>query len=128
MKILLDTHILLWFQSMDMRLSTALREFIEQSEHDIFVSQASFWEIAIKLSIGKLVLDKDLQSTFRSVEEAGFLILPFTNDHFIQVSALSMHHRDPFDRMLIAQAEAEGMHLITADSHFALYDVPLVKV
>lgn len=128
MKILLDTHILLWFQSMDKRLSTELRDFIEYSDHDLYISQVSFWEIAIKVSIGKLMLDQDLDSTFRSVKKAGFLGLSFTNEHFIEVSGLPMHHRDPFDRMLIAQAKVEEMQLLTSDPHFALYDVTLVSV
>lgn len=127
MNVLLDTHILLWFQGMDKRLSKERREEIEYGEHDYFVSHVSFWEIAIKVSINKLVLDRDLQATFSLVKEAGFEVLNLMDDHFLEVSMLPLHHRDPFDRMLIAQAKAEGMQLLTADPHFALYDVPLVK-
>lgn len=127
MKVLLDTHVLLWFQSMDKRLSERLREEIEYSDREFFVSRASLWEIAIKVSINKLKLDRDLATTFHLVEAAGFLVLDFTNDHLLEVSVLPMHHRDPFDRMLIAQAKVEAMQMLTADPHFAPYDVPLLK-
>jgi PIN domain nuclease of toxin-antitoxin system len=128
MTVLLDTHILLWFQGLDTRLSDAVRERIEVGPEHFFVSQVSLWEIAIKLSIGKLSLDKDLTTTFAKIEEAGFEILPMRTAHIIEVSLLPLHHRDPFDRMLIAQAKAEGMQLLTADPHFKLYDVPLLEL
>lgn len=86
MNILLDTHIALWFQSKDKRLSKDVRDIIEYSDRDLFVSQASLWEMAIKISLGKLVLDQDLQVTFQLFEEAGFLILPLTNSQFLEVS------------------------------------------
>jgi len=127
MNVLLDTHILLWFQGMDRRLSKEVRGNIEYGEHDYYVSQVSYWEIAIKVSIKKLTLDRDLRTTFQLVEDAGFRVLPLTNDHFLQVAMLPLHHRDPFDRMLIAQAKAEEMQLLTVDPHFALYEVPLLK-
>lgn len=128
MNVLLDTHVLLWFQSLDKRLPVALRDRIERSEDEYYVSHASLWEIAIKVSIGKLELDRDLPSTFRAIREAGFPLLPLTEDHFLGVSLLPLHHRDPFDRMLIAQAKHEGMHLLTGDGRFGAYDVPLIGV
>ena len=127
MNVLLDTHILLWFQGMDKRLTENLREEIEYGDHECFVSRASLWEIAIKVSINKLKLDRDLHTTFRLVEDAGFLVLDITNQHLLEVSLLPLHHRDPFDRMLIAQAKVEGMQLLTADPHFASYEVTLLK-
>jgi PIN domain nuclease of toxin-antitoxin system len=125
MRVLIDTHILLWFQSLDPKLSASTRQRIELSPDDHFVSQASLWEIAIKHSIGKLTLDRDLPTTFALIEEAGFSILPLERTHILALSTLPLHHRDPFDRMLIAQAKAEGMHIITADPHFGAYEVPL---
>lgn len=128
MSVLLDTHVLLWFQSLDKRLSSALRDRIERSDDDYYVSHVSYWEIAIKSSIGKLKLDRDLAATYRLIHEAGFLTLPFSEEHFLEVATLPLHHRDPFDRMLIAQAKHEGMHLLTADPHFGAYDVQLITV
>ena len=127
MSVLLDTHVLLWFQSLDKRISPTLRTRIEQSDEDYFVSHVSFWEIAIKSSIGKLKLDRDLSATFIAIKDAGFQILPMAEGHFLQTATLPLHHRDPFDRMLIAQAKHESMHLLTADPHFAAYDVQLIE-
>lgn len=126
MSVLLDTHVLLWFQSLDKRLSRQVRERIETADEDFCISHATFWEIAIKSSIGKLTLDRDLTTTYRLIHEAGFLVLPLREEHFLAASSLPLHHRDPFDRMLIAQAQHEGMHLITADPHFAAYEVPVI--
>lgn len=128
MSVLLDTHVLLWFQSLDKRLSREVRERIETADEDFYISHVTFWEIAIKTSIGKLTLDRDLASTYRLAHEAGFLVLPLREEHFLAASSLPLHHRDPFDRMLIAQAKHEGMHLITADPHFAAYGVPVIAV
>jgi PIN domain nuclease of toxin-antitoxin system len=128
MTVLLDTHVLLWFQSLDRQLPRALRTRIEQGNEDYYVSQISLWEIAIKHSIGKLPLDRDLPTTFLRVEEAGFKLLSLRNEHILAAAKLPYHHRDPFDRMLIAQAKHEGMHLLTVDPHFKLYDVPLVDL
>lgn len=126
MSVLLDTHVLLWFQSLDKRLSREVRERIETANEDFFISHVTFWEIAIKTSIGKLTLDRDLATSYRLIHEAGFLILPLREEHFLAASSLPLHHCDPFDRMLIAQAQHEGMHLITADPHFAAYGVPVI--
>jgi PIN domain nuclease of toxin-antitoxin system len=126
MSVLLDTHVLLWFQSLDKRLSRQVRERIETADEVFCISHVTFWEIAIKNSIGKLTLDRDLTTTFRLIHEAGFLILPLREEHFLAASSLPLHHRDPFDRMLVAQAQHEGMHLITADPHFAAYEVPVI--
>ncbi len=128
MSVLLDTHVLLWFQSLDMRLAPSVRDRIERSPDAHFVSHVSFWEMAIKSSIGKRKLDHDLATTFKLIRDAGFLTLPIKVEHFLEVAVLPLHHRDPFDRMLIAQAKHEGMHLLPADPHFVAYDVPLVKV
>src|SRR5690606_21031984 len=113
MSVLLDTHVLLWFQSLDKRLSRKVRERIETADEDFCISHVTFWEIAIKTSIGKLTLDRDLATTYRLIHEAGFLVLPLREEHFLAAASLPLHHRDPFDRMLIAQAQHEGMHLIT---------------
>src|SRR5690606_37814032 len=103
-----------------------VRERIETADEDFCISHVTFWEIAIKTSIGKLTLDRDLATTYRLIHEAGFLVLPLREEHFLAAASLPLHHRDPFDRMLIAQAQHEGMHLITADPHFVTYEVPVI--
>ncbi|HMN06246.1 MAG TPA: type II toxin-antitoxin system VapC family toxin [Flavobacteriales bacterium] len=127
MSILLDTHVLLWFQALDSRLRPALREQIEESPEDHYVSHASLWEIAVKSSLGKLSLGRDLRDTFKLIAEAGFVLMPLKEEHFLKVATLPFHHRDPFDRMLIAQAQEEGMQLMTADRHFEQYGVSLIR-
>lgn len=128
MSVLVDTHILLWFQGSDKRLSRTARERIERSDDDHFVSLVSLWEIATKVSIGKLNLDRDLPTTFELVHRAGFRSLRVEEEHILQLAKLPLHHRDPFDRMLIAHAKFEGMHLLTADPAFRAYDVPLLDL
>lgn len=93
MSVLLDTHVLLWFQSLDKRLSGEVRERIETANEDFCISHVTFGEIAIKTSIGKLTLDRDLTTTYRLIHEAGFLILPLREEHFLAASSLPLHHR-----------------------------------
>ena len=118
---LLDTHVLLWSLNRDHRLSPRHFELIEAQEN-LIVSVASIWEIAIKQSLGKLRMDDDPISHVRS-RMIG--ILPILEDHATGIATLPPHHRDPFDRMLIAQARAEGLTILTSDSRFALYEVQL---
>lgn len=127
MSILLDTHVFLWFQALDSRLRPALRKQIEESPEDHYVSHASLWEIAVKVPLGKLSLGPDLGTTFKLIAEAGFVLMPLKEEHFLKVATLPFHHRDPFDRMLIAQAQEEGMQLMTADRHFEQYGVSLIR-
>ncbi|MDX9749464.1 MAG: type II toxin-antitoxin system VapC family toxin [Flavobacteriales bacterium] len=102
MSVLLDTHVLLWFQSLDRRLAPSVRDQIERSPEAHFVSHVSFWEIAIKSSIGKLRLDQGLATTFKLIGDAGFLTTPIKEEHFLAVASLPLHHRDPFDRPAVA--------------------------
>jgi PIN domain nuclease of toxin-antitoxin system len=96
MSVLLDTHVLLWFQALDKRISPALRHRIENADEEYFVSLVSFWEIAIKTSIGKLNLDRDLNSTFQLVHEAGFSILPLREEHILESRATPPPPPRPF--------------------------------
>ncbi len=128
MDVLLDTHILLWAWNGDNRLSKTHQELLTSQEVRAFVSIVSLWEIAIKTSVGKLELKAPLQELVASLPEFQFELLPLRMEHISLVGTLPLHHRDPFDRMLIAQAKHEGMHLLTADPHFAAYDVPLIGV
>jgi len=127
MKILVDTHAVLWYQANDPKLSRVFRDVMEDNSNRCYVSIVSLWEIALKSSIGKLPLRMSLNAFFYTIEQAGFTSQTLAPSHLLLSATLPMHHRDPFDRMLIAQAKAEEMQLLTADPHFALYDVPLLK-
>jgi PIN domain nuclease of toxin-antitoxin system len=118
MRLLLDTHILIWILNDDPALSEGARSQLT-SASQIFVSIASLWEIAIKVSLNKL--KNDLIETQHDIEEFNFKILPITQEHILTLSRLARVHGDPFDRMLIAQAMSEPLHLITADKQLAAY-------
>jgi PIN domain nuclease of toxin-antitoxin system len=116
---LLDTHALLWWLADDGRLPPGARRAIKDPAAIAYVSAGSVWEIAIKRSLGKLELpDSWYAATFRDFAE-----LPITSDHARRAGELPPHHRDPFDRILVAQALAEGLMLVTADPAFARYGV-----
>jgi PIN domain nuclease of toxin-antitoxin system len=118
MKLLLDTHLVLWAMQDSKRLSTAARKQIRAAEAS-YVSAASLWEIAIKASLGKLSVDSELLE--QQLDAAGFQPLPITWEHTVQVRKLPMHHRDPFDRMLVAQAVSEPLRLLTHDEGLRVY-------
>lgn len=126
MRLLVDTHVLLWGIEGDRRLSPAARQLIEAPENDSFVSVASLWEIAIKVRIGKLSAPEHLPDLIASNPDFG--LLDITAGHVWRVRALPLHHTDPFDRLLVAQAVAEDMTLLSHDQRLALYDVPLILV
>jgi PIN domain nuclease of toxin-antitoxin system len=118
MSLLLDTHIVLWWLSDDPTLTAGLKDRLDH-EPDVYVSAATIWEVAIKQSIGKLKPD-DLPERVR---DSGFRHLDVTADHGIAAARLPRLHRDPFDRMLIAQAKAERLTLVTRDPQIAKYDL-----
>jgi len=123
-RLLLDTHAFLWFSSGDPRLTTSAKELIADLENDLLLSIASVWEMAIKSSLGKLDLPDTLEAFLSSAQEhVSFQILPIELSHATYVAALPFHHRDPFDRLLVAQATVEGIPLLSADSRFELYAV-----
>lgn len=121
MQYLLDTHAFLWFINGDTQLSDKARTLIENPDNDRYISIASFWEMAIKLSLGKLELDMSFKDLVREVDKNGFNLLPITAAHTEKIISLDLHHRDPFDRMLICQALADKLTIITADSQFQNY-------
>lgn len=123
MRFLVDTHVLLWALGQPSTLSPAAREVIAEASNLIFVSSASLWECAIKASIGKLDLPDDF---FDSIPEAGYEVMPMRIPHFNVYRTLPVHHRDPFDRMLVAQASAEALILISRDPEIAKYDVQIL--
>ncbi len=119
---LADTHILLWSIGNDKRLPERHRAIL-LSEAEVFFSAASIWEIAIKKSLGKLKAPDNLAAR---LPKSGFLPLNVTAIHAEAIAVLPLHHADPFDRLLIAQARIEKMTLMTVDSHFSLYDNEIV--
>lgn len=123
MNVLLDSHCLLWWLA-DMEMSDAARDIISDPSNSVFVSAASIWELEIKASLGKLVVDADLIS---EVPDAGFSWLPITAQHGRAAAQLPKHHRDPLDRMLIAQAQVEQCTLISRNGKFDAYAVALIK-
>ena len=124
MRLLLDTHSLLWFALGDARLSPAALALINDGGNDKLVSPASYWEIAIKVSIGKLALNQSYEDFIdRGIRQNGFDILPIDPRHTGRVAALPFHHKDPFDRLLIAQALTEGIAIVGADALFDRYGV-----
>ena len=118
-KYLLDTHVFLWWLFDDSRLDTACRDIIRNSTHQIFVSSASAWEIATKYRIGKLPEAKPIVERYSQILiQAQFLELSITSAHALRAGSLPIAHRDPFDRMIMAQAELEKMPVITYDRAF----------
>lgn len=123
MNLLLDTHALIWFSESAPQLSAKALKEIESQNNISFISMATFWELAIKLSIGKLQLAKPLSVIMAEVQSNGFLLLPIAPSHILQVETLPFLHRDPFDRILIAQALSEGFTLISNETLFDEYGV-----
>jgi PIN domain nuclease of toxin-antitoxin system len=117
LRVLLDTHLLLWAISNPVRIKPRARALIEQSE--VFVSSASIWEISIKSGLGKL--DATPRLVLEAVEPAGFVLLPVSGEHAARVFELPTLHRDPFDRMLLAQALSEPLTLLTDDEILGQY-------
>lgn len=122
--LLLDTHVLLWWLSDSQRLPQSFRDPIADPEQPCFVSAATVWEIGIKRAIGKLEAPTELVGI---LAEEGFSGLPITLAHAETASNLPLHHRDPFDRMLIAQGQIESLTIATVDEHFSQYDVALLS-
>ncbi|MEI6178767.1 MAG: type II toxin-antitoxin system VapC family toxin [Verrucomicrobiota bacterium] len=127
MRLLIDTHSLLWFCEGNSALSATARAAIEDPMNERYVSHATAWEVAIKLNLGKLALQADYEDIFPGVLDAnGFVLLPPTVIHYQALIPLPRHHGDPFDRLIIAQAQVEGLTIVTCDIAFPAYDVPLL--
>ncbi|MEH2224281.1 type II toxin-antitoxin system VapC family toxin [Nostoc sp.] len=127
MKLLLDTQCWLWWFAQPERLNEEVIAHIADENNELWLSVASIWEIGIKVAIGKLPLPDPLDSYISSrMTQLGMRSLEITASHALQAAALPLHHRDPFDRMLIAQAQIEEMTLVSADSMFNKYDISLL--
>jgi PIN domain nuclease of toxin-antitoxin system len=122
MRILLDTHLLLWSLSTPAKISLAARRLIRDAE--VYVSAASIWEISIKSALGKLTARSS--DILAAIDPAGFVLLPISGEHAAHVAHLPPHHRDPFDRLLVAQAQIEPMRLLSNDAALAAYGEAVV--
>ncbi|MCL1469243.1 type II toxin-antitoxin system VapC family toxin [Argonema antarcticum] len=120
--ILLDTHVFIWLAEDDSNLPVSIRDIIENTER-VFVSIASFWEISIKIKIGKISLLSDFNDIESSFESTRFKLLPISLKDTIQLCNLPLHHKDPFDRILVAQAMNNSLVLISRDVAFDAYPV-----
>lgn len=123
MRVLLDTHALIWALEGSEELSSVAASLIEDGANEVLVSAASAWEIAIKRALGKLDAPDDLAHV---VEQAGFVARPISIADAQRVGRLANHHRDPFDRMLVAQALNDGVPIVTRDANIARYQVQVI--
>lgn len=129
MKILLDTHALVWWLFNEPQLCPLARREISDFQNVIYVSSASAWEIATKYRIGKMPEAQELLANYTTIlEQCQFQELPITNQHALQAGLLTIEHRDPFDRMIMAQAELEKMAIITYDSAFHLEHLTVIPL
>lgn len=127
MNLLLDTHAFLWWATDDSRLSTRAREVLSDPEQRIFFSAASGWEMAIKANLGKLTFPRGLSDFVTSaVSSNGYEILSVSLAHALAVNDLPYHHRDPFDRILVAQSRVEGLTILSADQKIRAYDIEIL--
>ncbi|MFV3330437.1 type II toxin-antitoxin system VapC family toxin [Pseudomonas sp. NY15437] len=128
MRLLLDTHILLWVLTDDPRLTSEIRSLILSDDTDLFFSAASIWEISIKSALKRADFPYDPSIVRKALLDNGYAELPITGEHSVFVGSLPALHADPFDRMLIAQAHVEGMLLLIHDSKIEGYPGPIRKI
>jgi PIN domain nuclease of toxin-antitoxin system len=127
MKLLLDTHVLIWLVEGTDNLSQAARQAIEDEDNSLHLSIVSLWEMTIKTSLGKLQLKIPLDRIMESyIIPSGIEILPIHFDHLLVLRDLPLHHRDPFDRLLISQAQSEELTLVSSDGFFGDYPVQIL--
>ena len=128
MKVLLDTQILLWAAGEPERLSAAARKLLEDPRNVLVFSAASMWEIAIKSTLGREDFQVEPRLLRRGLLDNGYTELPITSQHAVNIDSLPPLHKDPFDRLLLAQALSEGITLVTVDAQLAQYPGPVRKV
>jgi len=122
-KVLLDTHALLWWFQEDPSLSSKARRTLAANDNQVFVSTATVWEMAIKNRAGKLEIPELLDELDAKLVDEGMQVLPISLDHAVRAGALPVHHKDPFDRMLVAQAQVENLSVISSDAIFEKYGI-----
>ena len=124
MRLLLDTHAMYWYIEGDAKLSSTAQTLIQDASNEVLISPASYWEIAIKVSIGKWTLNRPYEEFIDlGLKRYGFQVLPILPTHTARLIGLAYHHKDPFDRLLIAQALAEGIAIVSADPQLDPYGV-----
>ncbi len=124
MRLLLDTHALLWWLSDDAELGQYVRDLIADPANDVLVSVVSLWEIQVKVRVGKLTAD--LPAILNEIEAQAFELVPISQAHLLRLGTLPVHHRDPFDHLLIAQAIVEAAIFVSEDRHIPAYAVQVV--
>jgi PIN domain nuclease of toxin-antitoxin system len=127
-KLLLDTHLLLWAAGEPRRLSKQARTLIDNPDNELLFSAASLWEVAIKRGLGREDFKVDARLLRRGLLDNGYSELPIRSDHVVATESLPPIHKDPFDRILVAQATVEGITLLTIDSHVSQYPGPIRTV
>jgi PIN domain nuclease of toxin-antitoxin system len=128
MRLLLDTHVFIWWADDPEKLSPAALAALEDEANELLLSVASVWEMQIKIQLGKLKLSLPLKELVKNQQETNNLtVSPVALPHVLALEALPFHHKDPFDRLLIAQSIEEGLTLVTADSQFSAYSVKLLQ-
>ena len=128
MKLLLDTQLLLWAAGSPERLSRSARKLLGDPRHELMFSAASLWEVAIKNTLGREDFRVEPRLLRRGLLDNGYVELPVTSEHAVGIDALPPLHKDPFDRLLLAQAASEGIALVTADDQLARYGGAVRKV
>lgn len=128
MKLLLDTHTFLWMDHASYKLPERTKTLLEDSSNELLLSLVSIWEMQIKAQLGKLQLRTGLATVIADQQQNGVTLLPVTLLHIFALQHLPMHHRDPFDRLLITQAQYEGASLLSKDSEFSDYAVSVIWV
>ena len=127
MRALIDTHVLLWWLRDDPRLSSRVHALVGDGGNELLWSAASSWELAIKVRIGKIRLPSPPRQYIpQKLREQNLVSLPIEQSHALQVAELPLHHRDPFDRLLVAQCQVEGLPLVTSDPFLGRYDIETV--
>ena len=127
MRVLVDTHTFLWALLENHRLSAKAKQILTSKEHELYFSLVSLWEIAVKMKIGKLnTVGSSVTYIRDEMAEYGMELLPIRYEHILQLEQLPLHHSEPFDRLLIAQAIAESLPILTHDEMFPLYPVKLI--
>jgi PIN domain nuclease of toxin-antitoxin system len=127
-KLLLDTQILLWAAGQPERLSSKARKLLNNPRNELLFSAVSLWEIAIKRTLGRADFKAEPRPLHRALLDNGYVEVPITSQHAVNIDALPLLHKDPFDRLLLAQAVSEGLTLVTGDAQLAQYPGPVRKV
>jgi len=126
-RLLVDTHVILWWADDEARLSAPALKLMRDGHNELIWSMASSWEIAVKLAAGKLELGRPVQRFFADLlVEHGMEILPIDHEHCVRLAELPLHHRDPFDRMLVVQAQQARIPILSADQKLTKYDVEVI--